>query len=251
MTYEELIKITNERNLKGEKVSFTEEEAKLYFGEELYSLIKKIYDLCKKSGYIIYEHATDVESAEDIIKRGFRVSIDQLDELPTDLQVEEPVDIEYDDENVKTLIFNGKKCKIRSNGIRDELSDTQHFSEISNCRLDFGSIINPNINRSGIGATCLFVVSKNVTGSREYMQYGITEPHFDEFDDKEIPETYFERRVIPRQYCMGYLDVKNKKFIFNKKFQPSYGVTDEFELTISNHSEDDLRTIIHNGSRRK
>lgn len=91
---------------------------------------------------------------------------------------------------------------------------------------------------------------KSITGSREYIQYGITEPHFDDWEGK-IPETYFARRVIPKQFCIGFLDVKNKEFVFNRNFQINYGVTDEFELGLSSQIETDLSTIIQNNTGRK
>lgn len=51
----------------------TNEEARLYYGEKCYSLIKKIYEFCKESDYVIYQHATDLESANNIIQKGFIV----------------------------------------------------------------------------------------------------------------------------------------------------------------------------------
>ncbi len=251
MTYEKLLNMIYERNLKNNKVTLTEEEARLYYGDELCNLIQKIYEFCKKSGYIIYQHATDVKSANKIMTKGYKVLTDKLDELPNDVKSQEPIEIEYDDENARTYIYNGKKCKIRSNGIRDELSDTQHFFENTNCNLNFGDITSPNVSRSNYGATCLFVVSKSITGSREYVQYGIKEEHFDDFEDEVIPETYFARYVIPKQFCIGFLDVKNKEFVFNPNFQFNYGVTDEFELGISSQIQTDLSTIIQNNTERK
>ena len=74
--------------------------------------------------------------------------------------MEKPFDCTIDDGDAKTLIYNGGQCPIRQSGIRDELSDTQHFYENTYCNLNFGNLTNPNVNRSGIGATCIFVVSK-------------------------------------------------------------------------------------------
>lgn len=251
MTYEQLLEIIYERNLREDKVTLTEEEARSYYGDKLCNLIQKIYEFCKNSGYIIYQHATDVESANKIMTKGYKVSTDELDELPDDVKSQEPIDIEYDDKNVRTYIYNGKKCNIRPNGIRDELSDTQHFFENTNCNLNFGAITHPNVNRSGFGATCLFIVPKSITGSREYIQYGKTEPHFDDWEEKEIPETYFVRCVIPKQFCIGFLDVKKKEFVFNPNFQFNYGVTDEFELGISSQIQTDLSTIIQSNVGKK
>ena len=49
----------------------TNEEARLYYGEKCYSLIKKIYEFCKESDYVIYQHATDLESANNIIQKRY------------------------------------------------------------------------------------------------------------------------------------------------------------------------------------
>ena len=49
------------------------EEAKEYYGEELCNLLIKIYDFCKKSGYVIYQHATDLDSANNIIRREIKL----------------------------------------------------------------------------------------------------------------------------------------------------------------------------------
>ncbi len=59
------------------------------------------------------------------------------------------------------------------------------------------------------------------------------------------------RYVIPKQFCIGFLDVKNKEFVFNPNFQFNYGVTDEFELGISSQIQTDLSTIIQNNTERK
>lgn len=95
--------------------------------------------------------------------------------------------------------------------------------------MDFGSLTNPNINRSGFGTTLLFCVPKTFEGFREFYQYGIKESYYDDWEEKQIPETYLERRIIPKQFCIGYLDVENKKFIVNPSFQLNYGIQDEFQ----------------------
>ena len=46
--------------------------AKEYYGEELCNLLVKIYDFCKKSGYVIYQHATDLDSANNIINNAYK-----------------------------------------------------------------------------------------------------------------------------------------------------------------------------------
>ena len=52
------------------------EEAKEYYCDELCNLLIKIYNFCKQSGYVIYQHATDLESANNIIKKD--LSVQQL-----------------------------------------------------------------------------------------------------------------------------------------------------------------------------
>ena len=218
----------------------TDEEARLYYGEKCYSLIKKIYEFCKESDYVIYQHATDLESANNTIQKGFIVQSEEIVDIPTNILENMPIAFEYDDEGIRTSIYNGGQCEVRLSGIRAELDDTQHFFENTYCNLDFGILSNPDVNRSGFGATCLFVVSKYLTGSREYVQYGVTDDHFDDWEDRQIPKTYFERHVIPTQFCIGYLDVINKRFILNPNFQLNYGVTDEFALGTTTRSEIDL-----------
>lgn len=228
-----------------------EEEARLYYGEKCYSLIKKIYGFCRESDYVIYQHATDLESANNIMQKGFIVKSMEVDNIPTDILKNMPIAFEYNDERIRTSIYSGGQCEACLSGIRDELADTQHFFENTYCNLDFGNLSNPNVNRSGFGATCLFVVPKYLTGSREYIQYGITDAHFDDWEDRQIPKTYFERRVIPTQFCIGYLDVINKKFIVNPNFQFNYGITDEFALGTMTTSERDLSSELDKSSRRK
>lgn len=229
----------------------TNEEAKLYYGEKCYSLIKKIYEFCRKSNYVIYQHATNLESADNIIQKGFIVQSEEIDDIPTDILKSKPVAFEYNNERIRTSIYNGGQCEIRLSGIKDELADTQHFFENAYCNLDFGSLSNPYVNRSGFGATCLFCVSKYIVGSREYIQYGITDAHFDDWEDRQVPKTYFARRVIPTQFCIGYLDVINKKFIINPNFQFNYGITDEFALGSTTTSERNLSIELNENSRRK
>ena len=229
----------------------SDEEAKLYYGEKCYFLIKKIYKFCRESDYIIYQHATDLESANNIMQKGFIVQSRKIDNIPTVVLENSPIAFEYDDKGIRTSIYSGEQCEVRLNGIRDELADTQHFFENTYCNLDFGSLSNPNVNRSGFGATCLFVVSKYLTGSREYMQYGITDAHYDDFEDRQIPKTYFEREVIPTQFCIGYLDVINKEFIVNPNFQFNYGVTDEFVLGSITTSGRDLASELDKTNKKK
>lgn len=121
-----------------------------------------------KNGYVIYQHATDLDSANNIINKGFICSTSEVANIPSEILEGAPVDCTHDENGVKTLIYHGEQCELRESGIRDELSDAQHFFENTYCNLDFGSLTNPNINRSGFGATCIFVVSEDFNGSREY-----------------------------------------------------------------------------------
>lgn len=229
----------------------TYEEALNYYGEDCCNILKRIFNFCKNNNYIIYQHATNVESANNIIERGFIISdITILEHIPSELYHRTPDSIEYDEEGIKTSIYNGEQCQFGFLG-KDELSDTQHFFENTFCDLDFNDLTDPNINRSGFGATCLFVVSKSVDGSREYYQHCIKESYYDDLDEEEVPETCFERKVIPRQLCIGYLDVKNKTFKFNPNFQFNFGVVDEFELGFSSREEMDLSNEIMNQCGRK
>lgn len=231
MTYSEIIELTDKRNLMGIKPSLSVDEAIDYYGVECSNLIINLYKYLKKSNYIIYQHATDIESANDILKKGFIISMDSIDKIPISISSSTPVDIEIDGDGTKTVFYDGGQCDWRMSGIRDELSDTQHFFENTYCYLDFGSLTNPNINRSGIGTTLLFCVPNNIVGPREFIQYGIKEPHTDDWDDENIPETYFERHIIPKQFCIGYVDVENKRFVVNPSFQFNYGLHDEFEIS--------------------
>lgn len=227
------------------------EEAKSYYGEELCNLLIRIYDFCGQSGYIIYQHATDLDSSNNIMKKGFICSISDINNIPSEVVQNNPIDYEIDEDGVKTAIYNGEQCQLRPNGIRDELADTQHFFENTYCNLDFGNLTNPEINRSGFGATCIFIVSKSFKGPREFIQYGIVEDHFDDWNDQEIPETYFERHVVPKQFCIGYLDVKNKRFVANPDFKFNYGKTDEFALGTISSIQRDLSVELNNNIGRR
>ena len=227
------------------------EEAKEYYGEKLYKLLIKIYNFCKQSGYVIYQHATDLDSANSIMKKGFVCLTTETDSIPSEILEDGPIDCTYDEDGVKTLIYNGGQCQLRQSGIRDELSDTQHFFENTYCNLDFGNLTNPDINRSGFGATCIFAVSKDFVGSREYKQYGVVESHFDDWEEQEVPESFFERHVIPSQFCIGYLDVKNKRFVANPNFRFNYGITDEFAIgSTASSIQRDLSVDLENNIRR-
>ena len=226
------------------------EEAKNYYGEELCNLLIKIYDFCKQDGYIIYQHATDLDSANNIMEKGFICFESNINSIPSEALQTNPIDYEIDEDGVKTTIYNGGQCQLRQDCARDELSNTQHFFENTYCNLNFGDLTNPEINRSGFGATCIFAVSKNFQGSREFIQYGIIETHYDDWKDKEVPETYFERYVVPKQFCIGYLDVTNKRFVANPDFRFKYGITDEFELGSTTSIERDLSVELENKIRR-
>lgn len=239
MTYEQIIDLTYRRNINGKNPSLTEEEAMLYYGVKCYDLIEKIYKFCREAGYTIYQHATNIESASNIMMKGFCGPSSSIEKVPIDIINKKPDDIEIDEEGVKTKLYNGEKCQTGEFDVFfDQLSDGQHFFQNTNCRLDFGSLTNPNVNRNpeGIGATILFVVPNSFSGSRDYEQYGVVESHYDDFEDQEVPESYFERHVVPKQFCIGYLDVKNKRFIANPYFQFNYGIADEFELSTTSES---------------
>ena len=227
------------------------EEAQIYYGEELYNLLIKIYNFCKNNGYIIYQHATDLDSANSIMRKGFICSKSEIESLPNEILDDTPIEYEIDADGVQTAIYNGGQCQLRQNGIRDELDDTQHFFENTYCNLNFNNLTNPKVNRSGFGATCIFVVSKFFHGSREYKQYGVIESHFDDWEECEVDESYFERHVIPKQFCIGYLDVKNKKFVANPNFRFNYGITDEFEIGTTSSVQRDLSVDLNNNIRRK
>ena len=72
------------------------EEARLYYGEKCYSLIKKIYEFCRKSNYVIYQHATDLKSADNIIQKGFIVQSEEVDDIPTDILKNKPIGVSID-----------------------------------------------------------------------------------------------------------------------------------------------------------
>ena len=54
------------------------EKTKKYYYKKLCNLLIKIYDFCKQSGYIIYQHATDLNSANNIMKKGFICSTNDI-----------------------------------------------------------------------------------------------------------------------------------------------------------------------------
>ena len=227
------------------------EETKNYYGEELCNLLIKIYDFCKQDGYIIYQHATDLDSANNIMEKGFICFTSDINSIPSEALQTNPIDYEIDEYGVKATIYNGGQCQLRQDAVRDELSNTQHFFENTYCNINFGDLTNPEINRSGFGATCIFAVSKSFQGSREFIQYGIIETHYDDWEDKEVPETYFERYVIPKQFCIGYLDVTNKRFVANPDFQFNYGITDEFALGAITPIQRDLSVELNNNIGRR
>ena len=90
----------------------TNEEARLYYGEKCYSLIKKIYEFCKESDYVIYQHATDLESANNIIQKGFIVQSVEIDDIPTNILENMPIAFEYDDEGKKVAVLNKRETMI-------------------------------------------------------------------------------------------------------------------------------------------
>lgn len=227
------------------------DEAKKYYGEKLCNLLIKIYDFCKQSEYIIYQHATDIESADNIMKKGFICSSGKIDNIPSDILQSNPIDQETDESGIKTIIYAGGQAPKRMSGIRDELADTQHFFENKYCNLNFGDLTDPIINRSGFGATCIFVVPKDFSGSREFIQYGVVESYYDDWEEREVPEEYFKRNVIPRQFCIGYLDVNNRRFVANPDFQFNYGITDEFALGAITPIQRDLSVELNNNIRHR
>ena len=251
MTYEDVLELIYQRNLKGVSPTLTEQEARQYYGEKCYYLLKKIFKFCREADYIIYQHATDLESANNILEKGFIVGTNEIGNNPIDLAINTPVGVEYSEDGVKTSIYAGEQCQDCQRGIIDELSDTQHFFENTYCNLDFGSLTDPNVNKSRVGATLLFIVPKYFSGSREYKQYGVVESHCDDWEERDVPESYFERRVIPTQFCLGYLDVKNKRFVVNPNFQFNYGITDEFVLGESSPTQLDLTNELNNNIGRK
>ena len=98
------------------------EKAKEYYGEGLCNLLIKIYNFCKQSGYVIYQHATDLDSANNIIKNGFVCSTTEIDSIPSEILEDGPIDCIYDEDGVKTLIYNGRQCQLRQSGITDEFA---------------------------------------------------------------------------------------------------------------------------------
>ena len=125
--YSELMELLDKRNIEQQIPTFTEDEARAYYGEKCCDLLTKIFEFCREGNYTIYQHATNPESADNTIQKGFIVSQNSIDSIPVKVLQNKPVDIEEDEDGVKTFIYNGEQCEIRLSGIRDELSDTQHF----------------------------------------------------------------------------------------------------------------------------
>lgn len=250
MTYEEIDRLVEKRNANKEKVTLTEKEAEEYYGIECCDLIRRIYSFGKNNNYSIYQHATDLNSAQSIIQRGFGKGDVHIDSVPQRFLSSKPIYFESDEDGTKTYFYDGGPVSETDFFKVDELADTQHFFN-SECNLDFGSLTNANVNRTGKGATCLFMVSNYVKGSRSRYQYCVTESGYDNFSDEEIPERYSIIEVIPRQYCLGYLDVKNKKFVFNPNFQFNFGIDDEFAMGRSNIEEQNLSNEIFRNVHRR
>ena len=53
-----------------------------------------------------------------------------------------------------------------------------------------------------------------------------------------------------KKFCIGYLDVKNKRFVANPNFQFNYGITDDFALGRTTPIEIDLTIELENNIRR-
>lgn len=227
------------------------DEAKDYFGEDVCDLVIKIYDFCRKNGYRIYQHVTDQEYADDIMKRGFICETGKIDSIPKEVLKNKPSGYETNEEGVKIEIYDGGQSEWRVHRSKDELMDTQHFVSNEPCNLDFGILTDPPVSRNGFGATCIFVVSEDFKGSREFIQYGVVESHYDDFEEVEVPETYIKRYVIPKQFCIGYLDVDNRRFVANPDFQFDYGVTDKFALSIMTQQQRDLSVDLNNNIGKK
>lgn len=253
VTYEELMTLTDKRYFEGRRPTLTEHEARAYYGEKCCDLLTQIFEFCRGENYTIYQHATSPESANNIMQKGFIVYQDDIDSIPDNILKNNPIAVERDEEGVRTFIYDGDKCKARLSGISDELSDTQHFFANTSCRLDYGDLTDPPVSRNtnGYGATLLFVVSNEVEGSREYEQYGVVEPHYDDWNDEEVEESFFERRVVPRQFCIGYLDVENRRFVANSNFRFNYGVEDGFVMGYESTSQHDLFIQLMNNADKK
>lgn len=254
MSYEQIMELIYNRNINGKVPALTEEEARQYYGARCCDLIEKIYRFCREAGYTIYQHATNVESADNIMNKGFYGTERFIQDLPINIKNRQPDYIETDEDGIKTKLYDGGKCQTSEfMPLFDQLSDGQHFFENINCFLDFGSLTNPNVNRNsdGFGATVLFAVSKSISGSRDYEQYGVKDSYYDDCEDREVSEEYFERHVVPKQFCIGYLDVKNKRFVANPNFRFNYGITDEFELGTTSSIEQDLSNDLNNSMGRR
>lgn len=82
MNYEEIISLINERNLNGKNPTLSYEEAVNYYGTECCNLLRRIFEYLKKANYVIYQHATNLESADNILKKGFIVETSEIDNIP-------------------------------------------------------------------------------------------------------------------------------------------------------------------------
>lgn len=234
MNYDEMITLFYDRLEKGIKPYITEEEAKKYLGEENIRIIEMLIEYCRNQGYKIYVHETDKEAASDIISRGF-IGHGESEEITREEFIKKsgmkPGDkltiAEYDDD-IPVAISEGNFAHTEFDDLGELsrsthlgiLDDRQHFFAIGLENFSYANFVYANVNRSSCGAKCIAIIPEDFQMFQsQHTQYGVKHSHINKYTGQEVPQSYFQREVVDKEYFIGYFDIINKEWVINKNFE--------------------------------
>lgn len=215
-----------------------EEEAKEYLGEELVSQIEGIRNLCKDNNLRVYAHGTDTSLAPNIVKRGLTLFHGDmtLEEYKEKTRIDDPEAFfsNWGEEDIYRYDIDdvGEREEYELYADYDErVVDTefghlsQHLTPGFPTYTDFvGRFIAHNMGYP-CSAMVLYAFPPNTTLESDLLSKSYVRCKYVMFDQ----DGYYSRESLNSLFCLGYLDVPNRKFVFNEQF----GIHNAFHDSIS------------------
>ena len=209
---------------KARNGTLTEEDAKEYLGKELVEQIEWLKNYCAKNSFEVYAHGTIPEAAKNIVKRGYDLGYKTIsfNEYKSATKIINPREYFKD--------AQGYKCDIGDIGEHEEYEMvypfeekvdgsfsghlSQHFTK--GFPASYKSLVSRFIAHNmgyPCSAMCFFAFPINSSLKQRIKKVYLYRTYAIEGDDG-----YSIREVLNKYFCLGYLDIANKKIYFNKKF---------------------------------
>lgn len=248
MEYNELLKIYQDQINNGGSLRLDENIAKQYLGQELITQIEDLLDLANQNNCRVYTHGT-IGNVKSIINEGFHFEHRHSDKETFDENnafkwVKSPEDIINNKE--VTTFYGDPALKVQivekeQNHQNPLFAETSKFYQNQPLEQKFcgglgggySTIVarviphNDTVPCTEIAFAIIPKEAKQI--SKDYFYITAETNDFSD-DPNEKYLNYYESSDIDKECFIGYLDVRNKKFIINESFDMNHLLNKDKQL---------------------